>query len=86
MLEVLAADPALVERARTIIEILPAGSAEPVKRFQMAMRSDIPTMAIHQANIATDGLAPGRYTATAIVMLDDRAIGRVSRVFEILAK
>jgi VWFA-related protein len=86
MLEVVAADAAVVERARTIIEILPAGSAEPVKRFQMAMRSDIPTMAVHQANMATAGLAPGRYTAAATVMLDDEAVGRVSRVFEILAK
>jgi hypothetical protein len=57
-----------------------------VKRFQMAMRSDIPTMAIHQLHIATDGLAPGRYTAAATLILDEQAIGRVSRVFEIRAK
>jgi VWFA-related protein len=86
LLEVLGADPAVVERARTIVEIVPAGSAEPVKRLQMGVRSDTPAMAVHQAEIATAGLTPGRYTAAATLTLDDQPIGRVSRVFEITGR
>jgi VWFA-related protein len=84
-LEVLGADPALLERARTIIEILPAGSAEPVKRFMMAARSGAAsTILINQVDLATTGLPPGRYTATAIVTVGEERLGRVSRVFEIV--
>lgn len=84
-LEVLGADPALLERVRTIIEIMPAGSAEPVKRFMMAARSGAATtMLINQVDLATTGLPPGRYTASAIVMLGEERLGRVSRVFEIV--
>jgi len=84
LLEVLGADPALLERARTLIEIVPGGSAEPVKRFQMAARAGAAsTLMINQVEIATTDLGPGRYTARATVLLDDQAIGGVARVFEI---
>ena len=86
LLEVLGADPAVVDRARAIIDIVPAGSAEPVKRFQMATREAAPTMMVHQVEIATTGLTPGRYTARATLMLDDQPIGGVARIFEIADK
>ena len=37
-----------------------------------------------QVNMAT--LAPGRYTASAIALVNNEAVGRVSRVFEIVAE
>jgi hypothetical protein len=84
LLEVLGADPAVLERARVVIDIVPAGSAEAVKRFQMAARTGAaPTIVTNQVEIATADLKPGRYTAAATVMLDEQPIGRVSRVFEI---
>ena len=84
LLEVIGADTALLEKARTLIEIFPGGSADPVKRFQMAARSGAsPTIMTHHVEIATLGLPPGRYTAAATVVVADQPIGRVSRVFEI---
>ena len=84
LLEVLGADPAVLERARVVIDIVPAGSAEAVKRFQMAARAGAAaTIVTNQVEIPTTGLKPGRYTAAATVLLDDQPIGRVSRVFEL---
>ena len=84
LLEVLGADPAVLERARVVIDIVPAGSAEAVKKFQMAARTGAaPTIVTNQVEIATTGLKPGRYTARATVMLDDQPIGGVARIFEI---
>ena len=35
--------------------------------------------------IDTSGLEPGRYTASATVLQDNHPVGRVSRIFEIIA-
>jgi hypothetical protein len=84
LLELLGADPAVLDRARVVIDLVPAGSAEAVKRFQMAAHTGAaPTIVNNQVEIATADLKAGRYTAAATVMLDDQPIGRVSRVFEI---
>jgi VWFA-related protein len=85
-LEILSADPALLERVRTIFEIVPGGSAEPAKRFVMAAHSGAAaTVLINNVEASTMGLAVGRYTASAIVTVDEKPVGRVSRVFEIAA-
>ena len=39
----------------------------------------------NQAEIQTADLPPGRYTASATPMIGEQPLGRVSRVFEIVA-
>lgn len=87
LLEVISADPAMLEKIRTVIEIIPGGSATPVKRFVMGARSGtIAAILNNQAEIATTDLEPGRYTAIATPMLDDQPLGKVSRIFEIVER
>jgi VWFA-related protein len=86
LIELLSADPARLSKSRAALEIIPAGSAEPVKRVLMAARgggSD--AILLNEAQIETGSLAPGRYTASVIVLQDDQPVGRVSRVFDIVA-
>jgi hypothetical protein len=40
---------------------------------------------LNEALIETASLAPGRYTASVVVLQDNAPVGRVSRVFEIIA-
>ena len=70
-----------------MLEIIPAGSAEPVQRFLMARRSSPLSGAIliAEGGFATATLAPGRYTASVVVITDKQPVGRVSRVFEVAA-
>jgi hypothetical protein len=85
LFEVISADPAVLENVKTMIEIVPGGTATPVKRFVMAARSGtLGAILNNQAEIA--GLKPGRYTAIATPSLGDQVLGRVSRIFEIVAK
>ena len=87
LFEVISADAATLERVRTMIEIIPGGSATPAKRFVMAARSgSLAAILNNQATIATTDLNPGRYTAIATPMIDDQPLGKVSRIFEIIAK
>jgi VWFA-related protein len=87
LLEVISADPAALEQVRTVIELVPGGSATPVKRFVMAARAGtLAAILNNQAEIQTADLPPGRYTASATPMIGEQALGRVSRVFEIVAK
>lgn len=83
LFEVISADAATLETVRTMIEIVPGGSATPVKRFMMAARSGtLAAIVNNQAEIA--GLKPGRYTAVATPMIGERPLGKVSRIFEIV--
>jgi VWFA-related protein len=85
LVEVISADPAALEQVRTVFEIVPGGSATPVKRFVMGARSGaVAAILTNQAEIATADLPPGRYTASATPMLGEQPLGRVSRVFEIV--
>jgi VWFA-related protein len=87
LVEVISADPAALEQVRTVFEIVPGGSATPVKRFVMGARNgNVAAILTNQAEIATADLAPGRYTASATPMRGEQPLGRVSRVFEIVAK
>jgi hypothetical protein len=87
LVEVISADPAALEQVRTVFEIVPGGSATPVKRFVMGARSgNVAAILTNQAEIETSALAPGRYTASATPMLGEQPLGRVSRVFEIVGK
>jgi VWFA-related protein len=85
MIELMCADHARLAKARTLLEIVPAGSAEPVKRFMMGIRSGAAdTILLGEATVDAGTLAPGRYTANAIVFADDQPLGRVSRLFEVI--
>ena len=85
LFEVISADAATLEQVRTVIEIVPGGSATPVKRFVMAARTGtLAAILNNQAEIQTADLPLGRYTASATPMLGEQALGRVSRVFEIV--
>lgn len=87
LMEVISADAATLEQVRTVIELVPGGSATPIKRFMMAARSGaLAAILTNQAEIQTQDLPPGRYTASATPMIGERALGRVSRRFEITAK
>lgn len=84
LIELLSADPARLELARVTLEVIPAGSAQPVLRLLMAAKNGSgATVLLNQASIDTARLEPGRYTATAIPVLGDQPLGRVSRLFEV---
>jgi VWFA-related protein len=85
LIEAVSADAATLERVKTTIEIVPGGTATPVKRFLMGARSGaLPAIVTNQAEIPTAGLVPGRYTAVATPMIDDVAQAKISRIFEIV--
>jgi hypothetical protein len=68
-----------------VIEIVPGGSATPIKRFVMGARTGaLAAILTNQAQIPTTDVPPGRYTASATPMIGEQALGRVSRVFEIV--
>ena len=85
VIELLASDPDRLTKSHAAIEIIPAGSAEPVKRMLMAARGgSADTILLNEAHVDTAALTPGRYTASVIVLRNDQPVGRVSRVFEII--
>jgi hypothetical protein len=85
LVESISADAATLEKVKTMIEIVPGGTATPVKRFLMGARSGaLPAIVTNQAEISTAGLNPGRYTAIATPMIDDVPQAKISRVFEIV--
>jgi hypothetical protein len=87
LFEVISADAAILEQVRTTIEIVPGGTATPIKRFVMGARSGTSAAILNnQVEIATADLKPGRYTAIATPMLADKPLGKVSRIFEIVEK
>jgi hypothetical protein len=84
MLELMSADADKLSQARVTLELIPAGTAEPVMRLLMAAKGDPGTpLLLNQASIDTTRLAPGRYTATAIPVLNNQPLGRISRVFDV---
>ncbi|HET9704077.1 MAG TPA: VWA domain-containing protein [Vicinamibacterales bacterium] len=85
IVEVMSADPAIFERVRTVFEIAPPGT-EPMKRFVMGARSGAaPTILLNQVQMPTADFVPGRYIVSAVPHLDDKPVGRVSRLIEITA-
>jgi VWFA-related protein len=87
LVEVISADAATLEQVRTVIELVPGGSATPIKRFVMAARTGtLAAILTNQAEVQTADLPPGRYTASATPMIGEQALGRVSRVFEIVER
>lgn len=87
LVEVISADASTLERVKTMIELVPGGTATPVKRFVMGTRSGTSGAIVNnQAEIATADLNPGRYTAIATPMLDDQPLAKITRVFEIVEK
>ena len=84
LIELLSPDAARLELARVTLEVIPAGSAQPVLRLLMAAKSGTSgAVLLNQAAIDTARLPPGRYTAVAAPILGDQPLGRVGRVFEI---
>jgi VWFA-related protein len=87
LVEVISADAGMLEKVRTVIELVPGGSATPVKRFVMGARSGTSASILsNQVEIATADLSPGRYTAIAIPAIGDQPMARISRIFEIVLK
>lgn len=87
LIEAISADAATLEKVKTMIEIVPGGTATPIKRFMMGERSGaVAAIVTNQAEIPTAGLSPGRYTAIATPMIDEQPLGKVSRIFEIVEK
>ena len=87
LFEVISADQATLEAVRTTIEIVPGGSAMPIKRFVMGARTGtIAAILNNQAEIATADLKVGRYTAIVTPTINDKALGKISRIFEIVEK
>jgi len=84
MLEVLSGDVARLAKARVALEITADGTPEPVQRLLMAARTGIAdTILLNEAQIPTASLAAGRYTATAVVLIDNAPVGKVTRGFEV---
>ena len=68
------------------MEILPDGASEPIRRVLMAARSGASSVVVlAEAQIDTAALPPGRYTASAIALIDAQPVCRVSRAFEVVA-
>lgn len=87
LVEMISADTAALEKTRAAMEILPVGGTEPVQRLLMAMRSSgFENVVFSEAQVDTTSLAPGRYVASAIALVATQPVGRVSRVFEIVAE
>jgi VWFA-related protein len=87
LVEMISADTAALEKTRAAMEILPVGGTEPVQRLLMAMRgSGFENVVFSEAQVDTTSLAPGRYVASAIALVDTQPVGRVSRVFEVVAE
>jgi hypothetical protein len=85
LFEVLTPDPEKLAATRVALEIVPAGSAEPVQRLLMAARSaEASAVLTNEAQVNMTALVPGRYTASAIVLVNSEPVGRVSRVFEVV--
>jgi hypothetical protein len=84
-MEVLSADAAALEQVKTVLEIVPGGTATPIKRVMMGARSGSSAAILNnQAEISTTDLPVGRYTAIATPTIGDKLIGKVSRIFEIV--
>jgi len=85
LIEVMSGDPAQLAAARAVLEVLPAGSAEPVRRVLMAARTgSSDTILMNGAEVSTAEMPPGRYTASVVATLAGQPVGRVSRAFEVV--
>ncbi|CAN5735121.1 hypothetical protein BH18ACI5_BH18ACI5_06900 [soil metagenome] len=86
LLETLSPDVAALQRTRVALEILPAQGGEPIQRLLMASRSGASdVLLLSEAQLDTTTFAPGRYIASAIALVDAQPVGRVSRLFEVVA-
>jgi VWFA-related protein len=86
LLETLSSDVAALEKTRIAMEVLPAAGGDPVQRLLMASRSGgSDVLLLSEAQIDTTALAPGRYIASAIALVETQPVGRVSRTFEVIA-
>ncbi|CAN5735083.1 hypothetical protein BH18ACI5_BH18ACI5_06880 [soil metagenome] len=83
-IEVLSSDVARLAKARVALEITRDGATDPVQRVLMAARTGIAdTILVNEAQINTASLAPGRYTATAVILIDNEPVGKVTRAFDV---
>jgi VWFA-related protein len=85
LIELYSNDPARLEKTTAALEIIPAGSGEPVQRYLMARRSSPASGAIliAEGEFVVDTLPPGRYIASVVALVDNQPVGRVSRAFEV---
>ncbi len=87
MMELLSADPDQLAKAVAVLDIIPAGSADSVQRYRMAVQSSSTTsILIAEGHFRTATLVPGRYTASVVTLVDNEPVGRVSRIFEVVGK
>jgi hypothetical protein len=85
LIELMSNDAVRLQSTRAIIEVIPAGSGEPVKRFLMAARTGASdAILVNAAEIDTTALAPGRYSASVVVLVGEQPVGRVTQVFDVV--
>lgn len=84
LIEVLSSDVARLAKTRVALEITADGARDPVQRVLMAARTGIAdTILVNEAQINTAPLAAGHYTATAVILVDNEPVGKVTRAFEV---
>ena len=85
LIELMSADAARLQSTRAIIEVIPAGAPDPIKRFLMAARTGASdAILVNAAEIDTTAFPPGHYTASVVVLVNNEPVGRVSQVFEVV--
>lgn len=87
MIESMAADAERLAKGRIALEVVPAGSSEPVKRILMGVRpSPSSSVLLNEAYIEAGTLPAGRYLASAIATIGNQPVGRVTRLFEVVSR
>jgi VWFA-related protein len=83
MVELVSPDPDTLDKAAAVLEIYPEGQSEPLRRILMANRPTSAAVLLAEAHIDTKTLAPGKYVASVIPLVDKNPVGKVSRRFEV---
>ena len=77
--------PAIFDRLKVVVQLTAEGATGPVVAQPMELRQGAkPTVRIARAGLDLKTLAPGRYTAATVVILDGVTVARVSRVVDIV--
>ena len=87
LIELMSADAAKLQSTRAIIEVIPTGAADPIKRYLMAARTGASdAILVNAAEIDTTAIPAGRYTASVVVLVNNEPVGRVSQAFEVVGR
>jgi VWFA-related protein len=81
--EVAAEVPSVLDAARVSLEVAADETAPPLAAVEAGLTAPTLGRRVAEARLPTDLLAPGDYTARAVVMVDGRAVARVARPFRL---